>query len=443
LNKNNISPKIYFIFIFLFLYLFRTAFGLSLKFWTADELQTYLIGLKWFTTHNWPFFGPDLIVDDTHFYFQIPGALDGLMVGSPLFLLPIPEAPFLFLNLLSLMAIALLAFYIHKRVPEIPFLFTFTWISLLPWTLNDAAHMYNPCYLLFGSVLFFIGFLEAVPSLSINWLSPAKAFALMGFGLFWDMQLHFSWILLPPLALAALTLSSLRNGWKSFPLSAGAFFAGCLVPLAALIPTLVVYGIQTLFGGVGTTVGFNPHNASAFFVILARYLSLPCFEMPQFLGEHTVDRLAFLKDAPWLILPGVFLWFTGLLQPFVFLIFGWRPRNLMFYLNQPVFGFTWLMFLMVYGAFCFTYKAPVAHALFILFPLVTVFSFHVWAQLAVYPFWRNFALVCLVMSLWFQLGFLIYWMPKRSLYLDRAKIQTAIDQKNYRLLAERRPQALY
>ncbi len=442
MNKKPISSKFVFIALFLFLYLFRTAFGLSLKFWTSDELQTYLIGLKWFTTHGWPFFGPDLIVDDTHFYFQIPGALEGLMIGTPFFLLPIPEAPFLFLNLLSLTAIALLAFYIHKRIPEISFLFTFSWIALLPWTLNDATHMYNPCFLLFGSILFFVGFLEAVPSLSTHWLSPAKAFALMGFGLFWDMQFHFSWVLLPPLGLAAFASSVQQHGLKILFKTAGSFLMGALIPLGALLPTLFVYGFHTLYGGSATVVGFNLHNFLRFFSTLAKYLSLACFEMPQFVGEHTMDRIAFLQDALWIALPGIFLTMVGWAQPFSFLIFGWRkdPTRPS---AQAVFAAAWSVFIMVFMAFCFTYKAPVAHALFILFPLVTVFSFHVWAQLAPYAGWRKFALVCLVASLWFQLGFLIYWMPKRSLYLDRAKIQTAIDQKNYQILADRRPQSLY
>ena len=442
LNKKSSFPSVTFIWLFLFLYLFRTAFGLCLKFWTADELQTYLIGLKWFTTHTWPFFGPDLIVDDTHFYFQIPGALEGLMVGTPFFLLPIPEAPFLFLNLISLGAIALLSYYIYRRVPEIPFLFVFVWISLLPWTLNDATHMYNPCYLLFGSVLFFIGFLEAVPPLSIGWIPSPVAFALIGFGLFWDMQFHFSWILLPPLVITAFALSLRQKRWVFLPVCMACFFAGSLIPLFALIPTLWVYGFHALLGGADTAVGFNFHNALSLLTLLARYLSQASFEMPQFAGEHTVDRLAFLQDVLWIALPGIFLTLVGWLQPFLMLILGWRqdPNHPE---AQPVYRAVWLIFLMAFGAFCFTYKAPVAHALFVLFPLVTIFSFHVWAKLAPRPFWKNTAILCLVASLWFQLGFLIYWIPKKSLYLDRAKIQSSIDQKDYRLLAERRPQALY
>ena len=45
-------------------FLFRLAFGLLNKFWEADEIQVFLIGLKFFTTGAWPYFGPD--VTHTH-----------------------------------------------------------------------------------------------------------------------------------------------------------------------------------------------------------------------------------------------------------------------------------------------------------------------------------------------------------------------------------------
>jgi hypothetical protein len=52
------------------LFLFRLAFGLTSEFWFEDEKQVYLIGLKSFATHTWPYFGPDVTSQ-----IQIPGAL--------------------------------------------------------------------------------------------------------------------------------------------------------------------------------------------------------------------------------------------------------------------------------------------------------------------------------------------------------------------------------
>ena len=192
------SNRSKFILLFLFLLALRTLFGFTQPFFDTDEMQTYLIGLKCFTTHTWPYFGPDLIVTETGFYSQIPGPLEGLLIGLPFYVLPTPEAPFILLNFLSLSALALLARSIYRRVSSIPYLFIFAFISLLPWTLHESTSIINPTYLLFGSTLFFVGFLETVPALSTHWFQPLFGFALMGFGLFWDMQFHFSWILLLP-----------------------------------------------------------------------------------------------------------------------------------------------------------------------------------------------------------------------------------------------------
>ena len=449
------SNRVKFIILYLFLFAFRTAYGLSLKFWESDELQTYLIGLKWYSTHAWPFFGPDLIVDDTHFFFQIPGALEGLIVGTPFFLLPIPEAPFLFLNQLSLSAIAFLSWYISKRLPKIPYLFVFAWIALLPWTLNDSTHMYNPCYLLIGSVLFFVGFLEAVPTLSIKALSSQLAFALMGFGLFWNMQFHFSWILLPPFVLFAFFTQWHKSGFIKLFRGIGFLLAGSIVPAAFLLPTLLTYGWHNLLGGGGTFQFINWANVKQIITMLARFLSQACFEMPQFVGEHTKDRFALMNEAPWLYLPGIFLllvgWlqavallFLGLFEPFIWPFLRWKknPRRPE---EFPLFRLIRLVFLMLYMSFWFTYKAPVAHAYFILFPLVTVFSFYIWNKLfeTKPSFWGTFGKIALAMSFLFHLGFLVEMMPKRSLYSNRPLIVRAIQEKDYRILAVRRPQSIY
>src|SRR5882757_2034604 len=84
--------------ILLLAFCFRLAFGLCSDFWNpvGDEKQIYLIGLKFYTTGAWPYFGPD--VTNT---IQIPGALQGLVVGLPFYVLPIPEAPYLLVNILS------------------------------------------------------------------------------------------------------------------------------------------------------------------------------------------------------------------------------------------------------------------------------------------------------------------------------------------------------
>src|SRR6185436_7970780 len=102
-------------------FLFRLGFGLCLPFWTDDEKQLYLVGLKFYCTRAWPFFGPD--VTNT---IQIPGALQGLLIGLPLFVVPAPEAPYVLLNLVSFAALCFFAWYVTRRLPEIPAWFVWT-----------------------------------------------------------------------------------------------------------------------------------------------------------------------------------------------------------------------------------------------------------------------------------------------------------------------------
>ncbi len=448
----NGSNKYLFLGLFLLLFVLRTAFGLSDEFMENDRLQTYLIGLKWYCTGDWPYFGPDLVFLST-LRGQIPGALESFVVGGPFFVLPIPEAPFLFLNLLSLSSIALLSWYLSKRILSIPFLFIFAWISLLPWTLNQSTWVLNPSYLLFGSVIFSIGLMEAIPALSIQFLKPAQALAWMGFGLCWDMQFHFSWILLAPYVPIALLLYSRKAGWGQVPKLLFYFGLGALVPGSLILPTLIRYGWHCLFTGESTFILFNLDHALSFFTMLARYLSLACYEIPRFVGNHTSDRWEFLtvKD-PWLFPFAMFLLLVGWIQPLVMLWKGGiqpllslpkripnggRPGEM------PVLWLAWSAFFLYYISFWFTQKEPFAHIAYVYFPIVTVFSFYIWDRFTPQPFWRKFGVLCLTAGFFLQTGLTLYWIPRRSLYLNRNQVVQSIQEKNYHILGERRPGALY
>ncbi len=450
------SNKLKLIFLFLFLFLFRLAFGLSQPFFSVDELQTYLIGLKCYTTGSWPYFGPDLFWLEKNFESQIPGALEGLIIGLPFHLCPIPEAPLILLNLLSMGTLGFLAWYVSKRIPEIPFAFTLTWLCLLPWNLHISANTINTSFLLLGSVPFFIGFLEASPGLAVLGLSPSFAFALMGFGLFWDMQFHFSWVLLPPFIALAFFLR-LRKGNSKWFSEIGGFLLGSALPLAFLVPTWVHYGLSRESGGMSLAVGFNRDNFLAFFTVLARYFSIVSFEMPKYLGANTHMRLLFLQNAPWLILPAVFLLLAGWLQPLILLLYLCAniklrviPARWGVWLKdnrhpeaRPAVGTVFFGFLLAWAAFWFNAKGTSATSFYILMPLLAVYSFYAWAGLARKYSWRKIGVLCLVASLWFQAGYLVEMSRVQSLYLNRPLVQKAIAEKDYRILGERRAGSQY
>lgn len=431
------SKRTQFILVFLFLYAFRLAFGFSQPFFSPDEKQTYLIGLKSYTENQWPYFGPDIFWEDKNFESQIPGALEGLLVGLPFRVLHIPEAPFLLLNLLTLSALAFLCWYIHKRVPSISFLFIFAWTALLPWFLHESTNIINPSYLAIGSALFFVGFLESLPEVSLGWISAPLAFALMGFGLFWNMQFHFSWILMLPFLALAAGWRWWRKALKPLP-ELGGFVAGSVFPLIFLLPTWMKFGFQQSGGGMGMAVWFNKDNFIGFFTVLARYYSLASYELPRHLGPDTHFRLQFFQEAPWLILPGVLLVLTGWAQAGLLALGGFfipykKPEGAM--IHRLAFG----GFLLSWMAFWFNAKGAPAVSYYVLLPLILVYSFYVYAWLAERRSWRIFGAVCLAASLLFELGYLVKVMPSKSLYTNRQIVVDALQQKNYHLFGERRP----
>src|SRR5581483_7366363 len=141
----------------------------------------------------WPYFGPVANSEAL-----IPGALQGLLVGVPLMIWPAPEPPYLLLNLLSFGALCLFAWYCAHHFPLIARWFILTWLMLSPWTLSYSTFIVNPSYVLVGGILFFIGFLQTCPFLSLRLLPPPLSNLFMGFAVFWILQLHLSGAILFP-----------------------------------------------------------------------------------------------------------------------------------------------------------------------------------------------------------------------------------------------------
>ena len=131
-------------------FVLRLAFGLAFDFWGDDEFQIYLIGLKYYTTGAWPLYGPDVVYTET----RLPGGMQGLLVGGPFWIAPWPEAPYILLNALSLGALALLAWYIGRRLPDLPRWFLWIWVFFSPWTLDISAHIINTSYAILGAIVF-------------------------------------------------------------------------------------------------------------------------------------------------------------------------------------------------------------------------------------------------------------------------------------------------
>ena len=99
--SNLLNRKLSFCILLSCIFLFRVLYGLSSEFWSVDEVQVYLLGLKYYSTNLWPYYGPDVVYTNS----QISGALQALLVGLPLNLFSEPESPIIFLNIISFLAL--------------------------------------------------------------------------------------------------------------------------------------------------------------------------------------------------------------------------------------------------------------------------------------------------------------------------------------------------
>jgi hypothetical protein len=406
-------------------------FGLCSNFWTDDERQIYLLGLKYSTTNLWPYFGPDVVYTKS----QIPGALQGLLVGLPLKLFPLPEAPFILLNLLTLAALTLLAWYCERRLPGFPRWFIWLWLFTAPWTLNYSTHVVNPSYVLPGAVLFFIGFLESVPRLRLTLVRPWMAWAMMGFGLLWVFQLHLSWPVMLPFIGASFYLT-LRHHPRDMPSAMASFLLGALVAGSTLFPTFFTYGFLQGLGGTQENIVFKFEKLPDLFVtLLTRFLSLASYELPRFIGSNPASRVEFLLRHPWVIPFAVFVGIVGLAQPIVMIVEFFRSKP------QPewplIRQLTLSTVLIIFVGFWFSVKGPASHTFYLALPVVMLYSLYCWYGYLQKQLWRRFAVAFLVAGLICDISLMIARYP-RSLYKDRGLVVEAIKNNNYHLLGERR-----
>ncbi len=488
------SPR--FFLLVLFLYCFQVFFGLcEAVWWDRDEIQTYLIGLKYYTTQTWPYFGPDVNgVENQSFQSQIPGALEGLLIGLPFYLCPIPEAPYLLLGLLTTLGAYLLSWYIHRRLPVFSHAWLMVWICVTPWVLQECCHVINPAYDFLPSVLFFIGFFESLPDLRLNifdtpnnnspprrqdakkgknkdsdlghsgenrfskslapWPSTlrlrAEVFggekqvflsnAAMGFGIFWIMQFHFSYVFLLPLAAYALFAQAGEGRLGKAVLG---FLCGAAPMAAFILPTWITYGLSRSNVASGFAVPFFFKNVTYAHLILARYLSMVCFEVPRFLAEHTNQRITSLLSHPWLLVPGVIFWLGGWIQAILLLLAFFNRHHPEPHWPQ-IRNWTVGCLLFVYVSFWFTTKSPNTHIYLVFYPLVMLYSCYVWSLFSKIPGIGLWVKILLVMGLYYQAGLVMTKWPINSMYAGgRTQVVKALEQKDYRIFHDRRPGVFY
>lgn len=415
----------------------RFLFALSNEFWYKDEdvLQIFLIGLKQFTTGETPLYGADLVYTQT----QIPGGLQAYLVSALWYVLPLPEAPMITLTVLTTAALALLAWYVCKRHPQLPPLMVWSWILLTSWTFVYCTRIINPSYVIPGSVLFFIGFCEVVPHLRLGVVRPPHAFAMMGFSLLWIYQLHMSWVLLMPYCAAAVWFAFREpaSSLRSVAVVLAWFALGAAVPAMFLIPT-VLHVMQHGASGAGSlsVVQFHGEHIKEAFSFLTKFFAYGCFDTTRFIGGDTPERVAFLRDYLWAAPFTVLVAAAGVAQA-VWMLFT-LVRHLMNSATRAFALFILSLYLFMLGSSLFSVATPGGHATLLLFAPVMMFSVHSVAALFAERWFRNLATAVLCSSCVMYAA--IAWKSYHSvsLFTNRAPVVRALQERDYRIVGYRR-----
>lgn len=421
-----------YLFFFLLVLLLRSLYGTTM-FAGEDAFQVYLIGLKWYTTDLFPYWGPDVVYTQS----QIPGALQGLLVGGPFFLKAVPESPFLLLNLLSLSALCFLSWYLSQRIPTVPKWFLWTWLLTAPWVMSYSTHIENPSYLLPVSVLFFVSIWELFPLYERKVIAAKWAFFGLGFSLFWVMQLHLSWVLLLPYIGLAFWFQLGHTGafWRAVFF----FLMGAVIPASLLMPAILEFGFASS-GGTEQNIGLNLGNLAEIPNIAAKMLSFACGEVVRFIGANHSERLDFLKTHVWAAPATVLFALIGLAQFFLFAVSFFQKRA------QPdwnkVKGFMLGSIGLVCFSYLFTNQPPKAHAFYLMLPVAFWYSFYVYGNLFAKRSFRILAIVFLLSGIVFQIAVAQKNAQRYGLSLKRAQIALAIAEKDYTILGVRRESIL-
>jgi hypothetical protein len=420
---------------------FRLLFGLSREFFFEDETQIFLLGLRYYATGEWPFFGPDVVWTRS----EIPGALQALLVGLPLRVAAIPESPFVLLNLLSFAAICALAWYVCQLRPATPRWLIWGWFLTVPWTIQFSAHLINTSYILAPAILFFLGFFEVLPRFSLRLLPPPAAFAVMGMAVGWLMQIHMSWPLVLPFA-AGAWFGRRSQGAIAAAVDALSFAAGALLPGLLLLPTLTQYGLNAGSGGVLRNL--HPHWVNPWIIAttLARFLSFSSLEIARFIETDGAKRLEFFQRHIWLAPAAAAVWLIGAVQPIWMFVDASRPHRPW---PDALSRLQWnalrrlvlLAVLTVYASYWLVMEPPQAHAFYILSPLAFIFAAYWWTFVDS-PVARRIAGCVLALNIAFHAGLMLTQGPELSLYKNRGVVATAVRLKEPEMFAHRRDFAI-
>jgi hypothetical protein len=420
------------------LIIFRFIYSLANEFWAKvdDVLQIYLIGLKSYTTHSYPYFGADLVYNQS----QIPGALQGYLVSCGWYIWKIPEAPYIVLNILVTLALSFLAWYAAKRLPDFPKPLLWIYIFLISWSLCYFTMIVNPAYMIAGAILFFVGIFEIYPSLKKNIIPEWLSFFFLGFSIFWVMQLHMSWVLLGPFTALAFYYLLRSKNIRRIGISLFTFVIGCIITGSLLLPTLLKFGMANEQGkSVSGMVEFHPEHATNIIGLLGKYLIYGCFDVARFTGSGTEERIGFLKEYLWAAPFTIIVTVIGLAQAFFLLYTFFRKKKedrMLRNVTYMAIGGFFILFLS--SLFSRLDPAAHSHAAVLFFPLVILYSLYAINDILKKKWVLRMAYISFASAIIMYTAMGIKNYETISMYKNREVIVKALEEDNYRLVGKRR-----
>ncbi|MGB3616634.1 MAG: hypothetical protein WBA12_00820 [Catalinimonas sp.] len=321
------------------LLLFRTYVGAQINFSHEDYDQVYLMGLQNALTDAWSYWGPDVVWSRT----RLPGALQGLLVGVPLWLTRRPYAPLVLTNLITCAGLMLLAFYAARRFPRLSLPFLVALVLLLPFGLFNGAVVLNTAYLLFSGSILFVAVLELFVYRERPLFDPRLSWAALGFALVFTCQLHLTWVMCLPFVVVLLGLEWQRRA-AAVPTYAAYFLLGWVPPLLTLLPTILTYGDVMMVGTSGN-LRYDGGRVLGVFDLLFRYFSMASVDLTH---RHNFVRLLTENHAGGAVLVWVLkgLFVAQVIALAATLLFAKRSEA--FKRTLLLFGLTTLMALFLY-----------------------------------------------------------------------------------------------
>ncbi len=338
----------------------------------GDESHVYILGLRFFTDHVYPYWGPDI----TYFSSSLAGGMQGLLIGLPLFVWAHPFSPYLFLFMMLCPAMIYLSWYISKLFPDLPRWLIYGAIALAPFTIHTGMKILNPAYVLFFAIPFMLSLIEIFKIFPKRYIGARWCYFWIGLGVSAVFQLHASWAFLLILWGSAMVYTFLKR--QSFaeiiPLYLSTIL-GLIVGAVSLLPTLYHYGVGVLLQEAHSSSGlsFSIRNITDIGALIYYFVTSCGYEMNSFSGDYRWMRL-WAESYRVGAVAYVVLQIGGILI-FVFqlvLPFWWKWRNHVIAYKRLLI-LNAVIIILLSSMYLFSTVRPGAHAILCIFPLSAIY----------------------------------------------------------------------